>query len=197
MKKKLISLFLLAAPGVVVLVALGATGLFAKKMPTIPSLRPDTIAISTTSKGNVFVENGTEGYALAISPSWRTEAGAGGGLAIYASSSDGVADCKIEISRMDNPGRKDIAAWLTDHLYEDPTTEVIETNVVPVDIGGAPGVVWEGILNGISSTAAYAASGTVVFEIAPSMIAARGATPDVVRCRDTLSRIMKSFQFTI
>ncbi len=197
MKKKLISAVLLAVPGMIVLVALGVADLAARNTPRIPSLRPDIVATSTTSKGNIFVENRTEGYALAVPSDWRTEMGAAGGLIFHASSSVAASDCKIEISRMENPGGKSVAAWLTDHLYEDPTTDVVETNVVPMDVGGAAGIVWEGTLNGVSSTAAYVASGTAVFEIAPSMVAPPGVHPEVMWCRGAMSGILRSFQFTI
>ena len=161
------------------------------------STHPDSIATGTTTLGNIIIEDKTGNYAIATPPDWRLERSSGSGLAIYAASSSlGAPFCKVEISKLQNPSRRDLSVWLTAYLHTDPTTDEEEISRDQITVAGAPAVVWTGTLNGVSSTLVYVATGTAVYEFAPSVVAASGSGETVPpACVDALGKIVTTFQW--
>lgn len=159
-------------------------------------MRPDAIATSTTSLGNIAIENRTGGYALAVPSDWRLENSSGSGLAVYVAGHVMEGVCKIEIAELQNPYRQDLSMWLEGYLRADPTTEVTELSRDEIVIAGSRAIIWAGALNGVSSTLAYIATGTSVYEVAPSVVAASGTGGPVAdACGDALGKILTTFQW--
>jgi hypothetical protein len=165
----------------------------------LPAPRPDAVATSTAPNGNILVKNKTAGYAVTVPQDWYFEESAGSGVTVYPdydAAGKAPPACKIEISAMPNPARLGLADWLAAYLRKDPTADVSEISRTAIAIGGAPGIMWSGALNGISSTLAYAATGTDVYEIAPSAIAPSGnIAPFPADCSGALQTIIENFEF--
>jgi hypothetical protein len=164
---------------------------------TPPVLRPDAITTSTTSLGNIFIEDKTGGYAIAIPRDWHLEKRSDSGVAVYAAPDAHAAyPCKIEISKLENPSRQNIKTWLREYLRSDPTSDIQESSLDPVTVAESPAIVWTGTLNGVSSTLAYVATGTVVYEFAPSAVAASGSGEAIgTACVDALGETLRTFEF--
>ena len=165
----------------------------------LPVLRPDTIVTSTAKNGTVRIDNESAGYTVVIPRDWYLEKSAGTGMTLYphyAGTDKTLPACKVEISVLQNANRKDIADWLTIYLHSDPTASVLETSRVAMTVDGATAIVWSGTLNDIETTLAYMATGTDVYEIAPSAILAANGISLSKNCKDLLPDILKNFQFT-
>ncbi len=160
-------------------------------------MRPDVVTTSTTSLGNIFLEDKTDGYTVAIPSDWHLEQSSGAGIAVYAApDSRGTYPCKIEISELRNPSRQELVTWLESYLRADPTAEVREFSRNQVTIARSSAIAWPGILNGISSTLAYVATGTAVYEFAPSVVVASGSGAAIgTACVDALGRMLATFQW--
>lgn len=165
----------------------------------LPAPRPDVIATSTAPNKTVFIENKTAGYTITVPWNWYLEKSAGSGMIVYPNydaTSKTPPDCKIEISALSNPGREVLADWLTAYFHEDPTADVSKISRTATTIGGASAIVWSGMLNSVFSTLAYVATSTMVYEIAPSAIAASGdGAPIGADCESALRTVFNNFQF--
>ena len=166
----------------------------------LPEPKPDAIATSSAVNGNILIRNETAGYRVTIPETWYLEKSAGSGMAIY--SDRGATDlsapeCKVEISMFTNASAVDISSWLMAYLRRDPTIDIIESSREVVPANGASEMVWSGTLNGVSTTLGYIASGTAVYEIAPSVIAkvGDGLAPDM-QCMNAFRSVLSSFTIT-
>jgi hypothetical protein len=165
----------------------------------LPAPRPDTIATRSAHGGDVFIENETAGYAITIPRDWYLEKSSGSGMAVYPdydASGKTEPACKMEISILPNPDRKNLADWLTAYLHEDPTADVSETSRTATTTYGAPAIVWRGVQNGAAAMLAYVANGTTVCEIAPSAILGTAGPAADTDCEGALENILENFQFT-
>ncbi len=170
-------------------------GLSWKGKTNLPEPRPDVIVTTAVTKEDVLVKNETAGYAVVTPRDWYLEKSAGSGVTIYPNydaTGKMPPGCKIEISALSNPGRKDLANWFAAYLRSDPTVDVSETSRTTTTVSGAPAIIWRGILNGITTTLAYVATGTAVYEFAPS--SSNGASISV-GCEGALKTILKNFEF--
>jgi hypothetical protein len=162
----------------------------------LPAPWPDAIATGTVSASAVFIEDKTAGYAITVPKGWYLEKSSGSGMTIYPdydAAGKKQPDCKMEISTLPNPDRKNITDWLSAYLRGDPTADIFERGRATTTVGGAPAIIWDGALNGISSTLAYIATGTEVYEIAPSMTYAGELGSADIDCKNALRTILKNF----
>jgi hypothetical protein len=166
---------------------------------TSPRLHPDAIATSTAENGKLRIENKSAGYVVTIPQDWYLEKSAGSGVTLYphyAGTNEKTPACKVEISALQNAARKDLVDWLVAYLHSDPTASVVETSRMVKTVDGATAIFWSGTLNDIETTLAYVATGTIVYEIAPSVVLEKNSASLGVECADVLSDILKNFQFT-
>jgi hypothetical protein len=172
-------------------------GIAQNKNNRLPAPRPDAIATSTTTDGSVRIENKTAGYAMTVPQNWYLEKSAGSGITVYPdhdATSKTPPDCKIEVSKFSNPDRREISDWLAGYFTRGGSdTQEISEEAVPTPAGDA--VIWRGVLNDVSTTLAYITSGTVVYELAPSIIMGAGSnvTTDA-DCGAALDTILKNFE---
>lgn len=180
-------------------ISLFVAGLFRQEATGLPRPRPDAIVTSTVSKENVLMKNETAGYAITVPRDWYLEKSAGSGLTVYPNyemTGGAMPSCKIEISALQNPDRKDLASWLTAYLWSDPTADVLQTSRMTTTVGGVPAIIWRGVLNEVTTTLAYIATGAAVYEIAPTAVAASGNDALIsVDCESALSIVLKNFEF--
>ncbi len=198
MKKKIISqtfLWLSTATGLAIL--LFAAGLLGKGSTKRLAPRPDVIATSTSANGSIVIKDKTAGYAISVPERWHLEKGAGSGVVVYpyyGAADKALPGCKIEISTLPNPNREDLGSWLAAYLRSDPTADISEILRATTTIGGIAAVLWNGTMNGIPSVLAYVATGTDVYEIAPSSIALGVSEPADARCKSAFENVLKSFR---
>lgn len=174
---------------------------FAARLPwkgsmRLPAPRPDVIATSSAPGEMVLMRNKTAGYAMVIPRTWYLEKSEGSGVGVYPdydAAGKIPPDCKIEISTLSNQSRASLADWLAAYFHADPTADVREISRATMTVSGAPAVVWTGLLDGISSTLAYVATGTKVYEIAPSWISGSPHGAADPGCEHALGIIMKTF----
>ena len=166
----------------------------------LPVPKPDAIATSSVADGNILIRNETAGYRITIPGTWYLEKSAGSGVAVYPdhdTASSSAPECKIEISMLMNPSSTEISSWLTAYLRRDPTTDIIESAREKVSVNGASAMIWVGDMNGVSTTLGYVASGTEVYEIAPSVILGTGdGFLSGTRCANAFRIVFDSFTLT-
>jgi hypothetical protein len=195
MKQKIIILIVVLMAGYMVWFFLARSS--SREKTGLPVLHPDTIVTSTAKNGTVRIDNRSAGYTVTIPRDWYLERSAGSGITLYphyTGTDKTLPACKMEISVLQNADRKDLTDWLTIYLHGDPTVSVVEMSRVAMTADGATAIVWSGMLNDIGTMLAYVATGTVVYEIAPSaVLAANGISPSE-NCQDLLPDILKNFQ---
>jgi hypothetical protein len=127
------------------------------------------------------------------------EKSAGTGMTVYPggdANGKAPAYCKIEISDLSNPSRTDLPVWLTTYLHRDPTADISGSVRAVMVAAGIQAFLWNGFWNGVSTTLAYVATGTAVYEIAPSAIAVKAnGTPVDADCARFLRTVLSNFQF--
>ena len=168
------------------------------KNSNLPAPRPDAISTSTVSDENIRIENKTAGYAITVPRNWYLEKSAGSGVTVYPDydvAEKTSSNCKIEISALANPDKKEISDWLVAY-FAGGGNDVQETSEEAAQIPAGDAVIWRGVLNEVSTTLAYAATGTAVYEFAPSVIAAAGnGAPLSADCESALMVVLKNFEF--
>jgi hypothetical protein len=168
-------------------------GIAQNKNAKFPALRPDAIATSTAANGNIRIENKTAGYAVTVPQNWYLEKSAGTGMTIYPdydATSGTRPNCKMEISALTNPGKKEISDWLAGYFMTGGSdAQEISEEATPTPAGDA--VIWHGTLNDIPTTLAYVSSGTVVYEFAPSVI---GGTAIDTNCESVLGTVLENLE---
>ena len=163
-----------------------------------PFLTPqsDVIVTSSATNGDVVVRNESAGYRITVPTTWRLERSKGSGLTLYPGP---IADapfpsCKIEISAFVNASSTDISSWLQTYSRRDPTVDVVESSRETAFVHGAASIVWHGAMDGVSTTLAYIATGTTVYEIAPSAIVGAGDDPSLHdQCKSAFLTVLKDF----
>jgi hypothetical protein len=197
-KKIIILIFWVAVVGATCAIFFFGGVLSWKGKTKLPAPRPDAIETSAASNTTMLIANKTAGYTLTVPQNWYLEKSSGSGVVVYPdydAAGKMPPDCKIEISTLPDPDSKGLADWLTAYLHEDPTADVTEVSRTTGTVSGVPMIVWRGALNGVSSTLAYVATGTKVYEIAPSRIAPdTGGTADA-DCANVLQTLLANFQF--
>jgi hypothetical protein len=175
-----------------------ATGPSWRRNSLLPQPRPDIIATSSAAQGEIFIQNKSAGYGIVVPRAWHLEKNAGSGVTVYPDH-DGTStspDCKIEISAFAVPGGTNLSLWLAAYLHQDPTADIVEMSRIATSVQGAPAILWTGVLNGILTTLAYVASGTEMYEIAPSVVLKAGETPSHEPCKNAFRTILGSFVFS-
>ncbi len=163
----------------------------------LPTPHPDAITTSTATDKDVSIQNKTGGYAITVPQNWYLEKSAGSGVTVYPdypAAGEAQPDCKIEISVLSNPARRNLSDWLGAYLRRDPTADILEVARSTTTVGGAPTIIWDGVVNGVFSKLAYIATGTKILEIAPSAVA--GGNSRTSSCNDVLQNVLKSLRLT-
>ena len=162
--------------------------------------KPDAIATSSVADGNILIRNETAGYRITVPETWYLEKSAGSGMTIYpdrATTSSSSLGCKIEISMFTNAVGTDISSWLTTYLHRDPTADILESSREKISVHSVPAMIWNGDMNGVSTTLGYIASGTKVYEIAPSVISGAGdGLSSDKQCANDLRIVFDGFTLT-
>lgn len=161
---------------------------------------PDSIATSSLTDGDVIVADAPAGYYFSMPSNWYMEDNAGAGVTVYpdyspATASSSPARCKIEITGLAAAKGIDLNAWITQNLHVDPTASVAEISRTPMKIDGNSGIMWRGVLNGVTTTLVYvpAPNGTM-FEIAPSTLS-EASDADNDDCNLDLQALVANFTF--
>lgn len=164
----------------------------------LPAPQPDKIATSTASDDTLLIKNETAGYAITVPRNWYLEKGSGSGMTVYPdydAAHKTPPYCKIEISALLNSSRAELPDWLAAYFHRDPTADILEISRTTTTISGVMAIVWHGVLNGVSSTLAYVATGTAVYEIAPSTIMETNGAAVSANCMDNFENVVRNFHF--
>ena len=155
-------------------------------------------ASETTSTSSAAVSdeqviaNSAAHYRFTVPASWYIEKNGAMSLAVYPDydpKSGTQPSCKIEISALENKSNTALPGWLTEHLHQDPTTEIMQTSQSISRISDHDAITWTGALNGASTTLVYVSGAELVYEFAPSRITKTD-------CQAALKLVLKNFTIT-
>ena len=105
--------------------------------------------------------------------------------------------CKIAISALPNQEAAPLDRWLVSYLRQDPTVDIAGAVQTGTQVSGRDAILWNGTLNGVSTTLAYVAGDGLVYEIAPSVVADPAATViSEDACNDSFEMILTNLIIT-
>jgi hypothetical protein len=198
-EKTIVWIFCFVIAGAMCAILFFAGGLSWKEKMKLPAPRPDVVVTITAPQGTVLIENKTAGYAITVPRDWYLEKNAGNGITVYPNYDivgHNGPDCKIEIATLSDPGGAALlSAWLTAYLHRDPTADISETSRTEMIVNGMSAIAWNGALNGTLTSLAYVATGTNVYEIAPSLISEKKNGSMDIGCENVLQVILANFHF--
>jgi hypothetical protein len=187
MKKDIFSYFVGLAALVIIVVFL--FWLFSLRMV---SRKVDNGQSLDHASSDRIVLNSAAHYRVAVPLGWYVEKSGANGIILYPDYDPHVGiepSCKIEISLLQNPSKLAFGAWLSAYLRQDPTVDIVEASQSLSRVSGRDAIVWDGILNGVSTTLTYVLGDGGIYEFAPSKI----LNGD---CRDALQLTLKNFTIT-